>query len=378
MQDLSVNKILNQKDISNLFIISDIHFGVRSDSIEWQNNMKEYFNDFFIPFIEENKDSETGIAILGDLFDNRNSINISTMNICSDIIQKMTALCPVTILTGNHDMFKRRDSSLSSLASVSHINGVTVISEPTIINYKGDKSGLWIPYMGDNKTETEYLRTSNCDYAFLHTECIGSVFDNNRPIIDGTNINLFKGTRVYSGHIHKRQESSDKHFIYVGSPYQLRRSDIGNKKGLYKLNIINGTTSFIPNMISPEYKRISIQKVLETSLIDFMEYVSNSYVDILVPKETSTDVNISDILNLLSPEKMTENGFRPYKNLISYIFNSEVETFNPTEKEEFSGSIEDHINHYLESLLESQNLDAEEKKKIIKLNEELISEAGSI
>lgn len=148
MQDLSVNKILNQKEISNLFIISDIHFGVRSDSIEWQNNMKEYFNDFFIPFIEENKDSETGNAILGDLFDNRNSINISTMNICSDIIQKMTALCPVTILTGNHDMFKRRDSSLSSLASVSHINGVTVISEPTIINYKGDNqvfgSHIWV------------------------------------------------------------------------------------------------------------------------------------------------------------------------------------------------------------------------------------------
>ena len=37
--------------IKRLFILSDTHFGIRSNSLEWLNIQKTYFEDFFIPYI---------------------------------------------------------------------------------------------------------------------------------------------------------------------------------------------------------------------------------------------------------------------------------------------------------------------------------------
>lgn len=366
------------KDINNLYIISDTHFGVMSDNIEWQHNMIDYFDNFFIPKLLEGKDDHTGVAILGDLFDNRNSINISTMNICADIVRKIAEICPVTILTGNHDMFKRHDSSLSSLTIVSNIYNVTVISEPTEIIYMNGKKILWIPYSGDNKSETDMLRKSDADYAFLHTECMGFVFDNNRQIVDGTNVNLFHGKRVFSGHIHKRQEAG--RYIYVGTPYHFRRSDIGNIKGIYKLYIETDKLVFIPNLYSPQFKRIPVEKVLDCPKEDFMEYISNSYVDILVSKDRSTEVNISDIIGLFSPDEMIEKGYIPYRNIASYIYNSGTELYIAEEnnKEVFTGSVEDYILMYLEKNIVDAGMDNGEKKEILELNNRLLNTAKEI
>lgn len=366
------------RDSDNLFLISDIHFGVRSDSLEWQSNITEYFHKFFIPLVKANKNKNTEIAILGDLFDNRNSINISTMNICSSVISELSEICPITILTGNHDMFKRRDSSLSSLAAVKYISNVTVISEPTVITYKNGKTILWVPYMGDNSLETEYLRQSDSDFAFLHTECIGGVMDNNTPIIDGTGIGLFKGTRVYSGHIHKRQEAENGKFVYIGSPYHLRRSDIGNTKGIYHLDLNSGAHTFHQNNVSPQYKRVPLKAVCESILIDFMEYVSNSYVDIVLSKEHSVKINVNDIIDLVRPVKLMEAGFSPYKNLLSYIMSTDINNYqvdDPDAEGIIYNSIEDRIEDYLKNVLEKNGYNGiteEVKNEILALNRQLL------
>jgi metallophosphoesterase superfamily enzyme len=59
----------------NIFLISDIHCGVRSSSEEWQENIRSYFYDWFIPFIKANSDKKTDcIFALGDIYDDRKSM----------------------------------------------------------------------------------------------------------------------------------------------------------------------------------------------------------------------------------------------------------------------------------------------------------------
>jgi DNA repair exonuclease SbcCD nuclease subunit len=71
----------------------------------------------------------------------------------------------------------------------------------------------------------------------MHTNLDGFKYDNGREITNGVNISNKNIKRVFSGHIHKRQEN--KKFIYIGSPYHTKRSDINNIKGAYILDTIN-------------------------------------------------------------------------------------------------------------------------------------------
>ena len=103
---------------NKLILVSDIHFGVRNDSAEWLDNMSSYFANFFIPLVKSKANEGIAVCILGDLFDNRQSINIDTMNVASGIIRQIAEIAPVYVMAGNHDMSRRSDSSLNSLVIV--------------------------------------------------------------------------------------------------------------------------------------------------------------------------------------------------------------------------------------------------------------------
>lgn len=374
MEKLSL-KELEVSNISNLFLISDVHFGCKSDSLEWANNIESYFTDFFIPLVNQHKDENSAIAILGDLFDNRKSINIGTMTVCSSVIKRLSKVCPVFILTGNHDMFKRSDSSITSLISVKYIDNVTIISEPTLIKFAlPNVDCLFVPYLGDTRKETEYLRQSDANYAFLHTECIGSVMDNNIAITEGANSGVFKGIRVYSGHIHKRQESLDNRFVYVGSPYHMTRSDIGNIKGVYHLDFNTSEHKFFENTYSPQYKQIRLAKVLEADPMDLLEYVSNSYVDIIISDNEMFKVNLNKVYDSLSFDRFNKYNLKPYKRFSPFIVQSDKEGNQYSNIDSYSPQedVQSQITQYIKEYVESQEIPDKDKKRLIKLNESII------
>ena len=100
-----------EKDIKSLTIkttyaifISDIHFGVRQNSEEWQENQKSYFYDWFLPmikaFVQSLKENEKAVLIgLGDIFDDRKSIDINVNNLAIDIFEDIAEVLPVYIIT---------------------------------------------------------------------------------------------------------------------------------------------------------------------------------------------------------------------------------------------------------------------------------------
>ena len=39
---------------NNIFLLSDLHFGVRANSVEWLENHIKYFKEFYIPYLKQN------------------------------------------------------------------------------------------------------------------------------------------------------------------------------------------------------------------------------------------------------------------------------------------------------------------------------------
>ena len=87
----------------NIFIISDLHFGVRANSLEWLNNHLSFFYNFYIPYLKKTKIDNDILCILGDFFDNRQSLDITVLNKAIELVNELAKLIPIIFITGNHD-----------------------------------------------------------------------------------------------------------------------------------------------------------------------------------------------------------------------------------------------------------------------------------
>lgn len=356
---LKMNTTQPTEFTDKLILISDIHFGVRNDSAEWLDNMSSYFANFFIPLLRSKVNEGVAVCILGDLFDNRQSINIDTMNIASGIIRQIAELAPVYIMAGNHDMSRRSDSSLNSLVIVKGIPNVVVIDSYSSVHWKtssgSSRNVAFIPYTGIYSKETEAVSKSNADYIFLHTEVLGAIFDSGKPIKDGAVTTASPAKRIFSGHIHKRQELGK--FTYIGSPYHLRRSDVGDLKGIYILNIDKDTLEFIPNRYSPIFQAVTLQSLLTITLSEFKSYITNNYTDIIVPRDKAGDIEPYELLALLDRSTYKDVKFSIEKGL------KMSEEGLPIEEEMPISSLEEVSYKYIDEL----DLPKEEKEHLVDL-----------
>lgn len=291
----------SRPDIDRFIFIADIHFGVRNASIEWSDNMIDYFDNFFIPLLQNYvKQEKIAVIIAGDFFDNRKHVDINILNIGADVMEKISNICEVFTIIGNHDIYKKQDVDVASVRMFKYFKNVNVIYDLSEIICKDNSKILLVPWMGDHKAETELLgKFKDEDFVVMHTDIAGLAFDNGREILDGANPNVMKKGLIISGHIHKRQES--KKVIYLGTPYQLRRSDIGNIKGIYSLIFNNDShkMEFIENTYSPKFLRLNLLDILDKTFEEIKNIVHNNYVDIIIKKRWMNDINVSKLIEVM-------------------------------------------------------------------------------
>ena len=297
----------------NVLFIADIHLGVRSSSEEWQENIKKYFYEWFIPYIKKylKKNPKTILLALGDIYDDRKAIDINVNELTIDIFEDLGKLFNVYIINGNHDLSKKTNKGNSSLRSLEYVPGVTVIKEPTLLeisdNNKLMSKMIAIPYLGSHEDENRYLLeySEKTDYALMHTDISKMKLDNGMTIIGAVDATNYKG-HIFSGHIHKRQEMNN--VIYVGSPYQLRRSDIGNTKGIYDLNLETKSLNFTENKFSPIFHKINIDDFLNMGITDRNLFLNNNYNDIIIEESKLRNykaTDIYDIANMSNAKRVT-------------------------------------------------------------------------
>jgi DNA repair exonuclease SbcCD nuclease subunit len=286
-------------DYKNIFLLADLHLGVRANSLEWLQNVQTFFRNFYIPYLKKNYKSGNIMFILGDVFDNRQLLDINVMNVGIDIMLELADILPIHMMTGNHDIYKKYDTDVNSIIAFKFIPNVKIYEKPVIIT-NGETRILIMPWVGNKDNEENYVRLNKSDYVFAHSDISGFKYDNGRDIKSSTSADLLKFRsikKLFSGHIHKRQELGN--FIYIGSPYHTKRSDIGNTKGLYLFNPAENTFSFTQNNYSPIFQRVLLEGILELSLNDTIKLLKNNYTDIIVPDKYIHLFNLTKFIDIL-------------------------------------------------------------------------------
>lgn len=343
-------KELNIKQ-TKVILISDIHLGVRSSSEEWQYNIKDYFYNWFLPLIKKLKNkNDYFILCLGDIFDDRKSINIEVNDLAINIFSDIAKLFPVYIINGNHDLYKKTNKGTSSLKSLENISGVNLIMEPTCLNIGTSENeiikAIAIPYLGDMAEEGKVLsKHKNIPYAFMHTDISRMQYDNGQEITAGVNVDRYKG-KIFSGHIHLRQENDN--ILYIGNPYQTRRSDIGNIKGIYELDFKTGNLKFTENNYSPIFQKINVDDFLAMTEEQRKEIIANNYNDIIILEKNLHKYKLSDIYEVANDSSAKRLNIIVVKNDQGLLLDESLNVKEMTIEELIDNSIDsiddDNIN----------------------------------
>jgi len=271
--------------MSKIFLIGDSHIGLGypNKSDKWLKVHQEYFSEFLIPLLKSKVKKGDIIIHLGDLFDNRNVIPINLLNYGMDVVEEISKIAPLHIIVGNHDCWSKSSDEINTIRPFKYIPNVFIYDKTTKIEYNGCKL-LLMPYIEKRKVQVDLISSNrDCDYLFCHSDLNGarmhltSIAHRNPDKINVEEFREFKG--VYSGHIHIVDRH--KNFTFVGSNFQMDRNDFGDQKGIFVVDTNTGEDEFLPNNISPVFKKVRVVCEDDIDCLDELKD-SKDYIDIAI------------------------------------------------------------------------------------------------
>lgn len=285
---------------NRIWFISDTHLGTRNNSLTWLHEMRDYFTNFFIPLVKEHYQEGDILVHGGDLFHNRQSMDMYVMHVTQKIFADLLEIFHdgIYIIVGNHDIKRKLTNDVTSLDLFAHTPGVHIYKDPHILDI-ADSKILLLPWKNTKEEFTEEIteisKSTKLDYLVCHTNITGFSLDNGRRIDHGVSMQSLKEfKRVYSGHIHKRQEREN--MIYLGNPYHITRSDRDNVKGIYMLDVRTGEHTFYANNYSPQHLKLRLDSILDYRVEQLLEMCKNNYVDLYVPSEYMIKYDVNDLV----------------------------------------------------------------------------------
>lgn len=319
--------------IKRAFVISDTHFGAKNNSIELLNIMKNYFYDEFIPLVKKNYKKGDILIHAGDIFDNRQSINLLVLHEVTILFEQLKDIFVdgIYLITGNHDIMKKTSNDISSLDSLKYIPNINIIKDPTILKVKNNDI-LLLPWQNEltvKGTITSYL--NKCTYIFAHCNVMSINYDKYRKNDNelGIEINdVLNFEKLYIGHIHYSQNTNN--VTIIGNPYEMTRSDGDNKKGCYLVDFETKTDEFFENKYSPKFKKIYVNHILDYKLGDIKNICTNNNVDLYIPSEYILKYDITTLVDELSKvsNKLEVIPFELYQNEYDIDSDSYNESLN--------------------------------------------------
>jgi DNA repair exonuclease SbcCD nuclease subunit len=257
-------------------LISDLHFGCRKGSKVFYESQKRYFETEFIPLLEEKNITE--LYILGDLWDNRESINAKVQNVVFHIFERLAELkINITILIGNHDTQYKTNIETHTLKYLSLFPNIKVIDQITDV----DIDGLGVTLFPWQVDDMFTVRTYENRIAFGHFDISGCLLNKTTVQEGGTGQSFFwkNFDKTFSGHFHTQSHydgPQGQTIDYIGSPYHLNRNDIDTDKGFMILD--TDTLEFERFNSTTPLKYIKVKYPLDISEID----IPNNIIDVHV------------------------------------------------------------------------------------------------
>ena len=275
----------NIGEIKKLVLWTDIHFGARNNSDQHNLDNLEYI-DWLISIIHAEKPSH--IAFLGDFFENRNQINVRTMNHAIEGCRRLNALgIPIIFIIGNHDLYHRANRAIFSTNMFDDLENFLLVSEPIELN----KDWFVSPYLFRDEYPALAGEINSHKYVLGHFEFRDFVVTGaDRKMDHGPDAGQFKGPEyIFSGHFHKRQANNN--IIYIGNVFPTNYGDAGDsERGCAVFNVVENDVYFHDWEAAPLFFKTRLSRVLDGE----MDFPAKSRVRCLL----DVDIGYSDVQEL--------------------------------------------------------------------------------
>jgi DNA repair exonuclease SbcCD nuclease subunit len=274
--------------------MTDLHVGLKSNSATHNKDCEE-FVDWFIEQAKQ-EGCETCI-FLGDWHNNRNNINLLTLDTSIRCLEKLGAAFEQFFwFPGNHDLFYKDKRDVHSSAFGRHIPGVTVVENVTTVD-----DVTLVPWLVGN--EWKDITKIKSKYMFGHFEL--PLFYMNAMVQMPDNGEL-QATHfqhqdyVFSGHFHKRQQRGK--IVYIGNAFPHNFADNGDDERGMMILEWGGEPKFINWEDCPKYRYLKLSE-----LIDKKEEIMKSKMHLKV----NLDIDISfEEANFIKETFMKEYDIR--------------------------------------------------------------------
>lgn len=276
--------------MTKIAIISDTHYGIRSDSEIFHDNNKKFLDEIFFPYLKTHKIEK--LFHLGDLVDRRKYINFNTSRrLREDFLDPLEQLNIEThIILGNHDVYHKNTNEINAIKELvdSKYKNFTIYYEPKDIQIF-DTSILMVPWICDenrNPTE-ETIKKSKSPICMGHFELSGFEMFKGSMVSHGDDPeNLNKFDLVFSGHYHHK--SNKKNIYYLGSHAEFTWSDYDDPKGFHVFDLKTRHLEFIQNPYTM-FKKIYYDDIKnDYSKFEFIkEEYNNRIIKVIVSNKTN-------------------------------------------------------------------------------------------
>ena len=268
--------------MAKLCLVTDTHFGARSDSIPFDNFFRRFYEEIFFPEID--KRGIRTIVHLGDCFDRRKYINFNTLSSCRnyffDEIKKRDI--ELHMIVGNHDTFFKNTNDVNSPRLLLKDYEFNVIDTPSELEFDDGSKIFMMPWIcTDNYNQCmEAIKTTSAQVLFGHFEIAGFQMYKGHENDEGFDPKIFeKFDTVCSGHFHHR--SSNGNINYLGNPYELTWADFEDPRGFHIFDTSERSLDFIQNPFSIFSKVYYDDEKVDPSTVDVSQY-ANQHIKLIV------------------------------------------------------------------------------------------------
>lgn len=276
--------------------ITDQHFGFKRQSAVFHEYFLKFYNDVFFPFLEKN--NITTILDLGDTFDSRKTLDLTTIEWAKTNYYNRLQSMGITVHTvvGNHTAYYRNTNRINTPELLlDQYSNIHTYSEPMEIALDGLLI-LLVPWINaENEARTlKLIETTKAPVAMGHLELNGFYVNRGATMEDGHDADIFsKFKKVFTGHFHTRSDNGT--VFYIGNPYEMFFNDVADRRGF----IVFDTDTLKHAYVNNPYTLFDYVYYENTDLetFDFESY-NGKIIKVIVRKKTDTQA-FDEFINLL-------------------------------------------------------------------------------
>ena len=272
-----------------LAILNDTHAGVRNSSDVFIQYQEDFYSKVFFPYLIENDIRH--IVHLGDYYEHRRFINFKALSANrKHFLDKLREYgMTMDIIPGNHDTYYKNTNELNSLKELlgHYMNEVTIVQDPTVMDYDGLKLGL-VPWIcQENEKEiTDFLANCKADVVGGHFELSGFEVMRGMPMHGGMSADaLRRFDLVLSGHFHAKSNQGNIH--YLGSQMEFFWNDCGDAKHFHILDTDTRELLPVRNPITL-YEKIYYDDEKNDYNEMQLDYLDHKFVKVIVINKTDS------------------------------------------------------------------------------------------